>query len=79
MARLYTQKKIKKGFWITVKTNAKIPSLYAFNDLELNCFLSKKLAMTSYKKENYLKKLHATGKFIFKKDKCYFLVEQLLL
>ena len=72
-------KEVRKGYWLTVRTSAKIPAIYALKNLELGCFISKEVANTAYKKESYFKKLHATGKFVFKKDECYFLVEQLLL
>lgn len=71
-------KQTKRGFWLTVKTKAK-SELYAMDKLELNCWLSNHIAETAYKKESYLHKLHATGKFVFVKDECYFLVEMILL
>ena len=69
----------EKGFWIKVKTSAKLSQLYSLDKLEFDCYLKKEIAATSYKKESYLKKLHATGKFVFNKKESYFLVEHMLL
>ena len=77
--KVVNSKENKKGFWLTVRTDAKVPLLYSLNNLELDCFLPKATAMTAYKKESYLHRLHAYGKFVFKKDECYFLVERLLI
>ena len=73
-------KETEKGFWLKVKTQANIAQLYSMDRLEFDCYLTKELAATSYKKESYRKKIHAVGKFVFKKkNQCYFLVEHLLV
>ena len=72
-------KENQKGFWLTVKTSAKISELYSMDRLEFDCFLPREVANTSYKKDSYLKKLHASGKFVFKKNSSYFLVEKMLV
>lgn len=77
--RVIDVKEVSKGFWLKVKTDAKLSQLYSIDRLEFDCFLSKEIAATSYKKNSYLKKIHAVGKFVFKKDECYFLVERMLV
>ena len=72
-------KEVKNGFWLKVKTDAKLSQLYSIDKLEFDCFLRNAIAQTAYKKNSYFTKLHATGKFIFEKNECYFLVEQLLV
>ena len=69
----------EKGFWLTVKTDAKLSQLYSLNKLQFDCYLNKEIAATSYKKNSYYKKIHAAGKFVFKKNECYFLVEKMLV
>lgn len=77
--KVVDKRETEKGYWLKVKTDAKLSQLYSFNRLEFDCYLSKDIAATAYKKESYFKKLHAVGKFVFKKDESYFMVERLLL
>ena len=72
-------KETEKGFWLKVKSNAKLSQLYSLDKLEFDCFLNKEIAATAYKKESYLKKLHATGQFVFNKNESYFIVTRLLV
>ena len=72
-------REVKNGFWIRVKTSVKISDLYNFDKLEFDCYLSKEVAKTAYKKNSYLHKLHAVGKFIFDKKNNYFIVQRMLV
>lgn len=72
-------KETEKGFWLKVKSKASIPGLYALDKLEFNCWLSRELSKTAYKKESYYHKLHAVGKFSFDNGEGYFVVQKMLV
>jgi len=71
--------KVNNGFWLRIKSSAKIAGLFNFDKLEFDCFLPNEVAATSYKKNSYYKKIHAVGKFIFNDNKSYFVAHKMLV
>lgn len=71
--------KTNNGFWLRVKSSAKIAELFNFDKLEFDCFLPDEVAATAYKKDSYYKKLHAIGKFVLSKGCNYFVAHKMLV
>ena len=63
----------KNGYWIIVKGIARNQSVFDSDSYEIDCWLSKKIS--EHKPGNWIK---ATGRFVFKKDKTFFVADNLL-
>ena len=63
----------KNGYWVVVKGVAKNPSLFSSDIYKIDCWISKKVSDIKPKKD-----FKALGRFVFKKDEMYFVVEKLL-
>lgn len=66
-------KKTKQGLWLTVKSRATRPNVYATDRMIFDCFVPKRMVT-----DRLYHSLHAKGRFEFKKDEVYFVVEEVL-
>lgn len=62
-----------KGFLVTVNGVAKNPSLFSSDTLRIDCWVPKRLVI-----KLPLKELNAIGRFVFKKQDCYFVADKLM-
>ena len=62
-----------KGLWLTVKSTAGHDGVFTSDKMVFDCFIPKQLIQN-----NVFQKLHARGKFEFKKSECYFVVNKII-
>lgn len=71
--KVISESKTRKGMWLTIKSKAIRKDVYASDTMRFDCFVPKNLVTD----EPY-RNLHAKGRFEFKKDEVYFVVEEVL-